>query len=59
MNYHYALHNFAEERSSHPLRDGSLKSREDLAGLSQTLLPVYEMTRSHVTEDHNLHNLRR
>jgi len=59
MNYHYTLRNIAEERSSHLHSGGSLKSRVEVTGLSETLLPVCKMTPSHVTGDHNLHNLSR
>jgi len=59
MNYRYTLRNIAEECSSHLLCGRSLKSRVEIAGLSEILLSVCKMARSHVTEDHNLHNLRR
>jgi len=32
INHHYSLRNNPEERSSHVLRDGSLKSRKDDTG---------------------------
>jgi hypothetical protein len=36
INYHYSLRNDPEERSSHLLRDGSLKSRKEKVTVSFT-----------------------